>query len=197
MTGIGFKLLRVLLFLFFFALTLTWDVRSYSKVNDSSLKHLKNTPATQKAYYIWTHRLTFHKSISGITLSPHRSWRLVSSHLWQVPVAGGRPGREDQDHRRRHAGPLRQLWLAVVLPADVQRHGTQLEAVQAGGQYRGECRTSGGGRGSCSILNGAPTPCRSCRWQPGIQVLCCLLLCAATVVSQDGVNMAAVGFVRH
>ena len=68
-----------------------------------------------------------------------RSWRLVSSHLRQVPVAGGRPGRADQDHRRRHSGSLRQLRLADVVPADVQRHGTQLEAVQTGGQYRGEC----------------------------------------------------------
>ena len=73
-----------------------------------------------------------------LSSSACRSWRLVSSHLRPVPVAGGRPGRADQDHRRRHSGSLRQLWLADVLPAHVQRHGTQLEAVQTGGQYRGE-----------------------------------------------------------
>ena len=87
-----------------------------------------------------THDVVNHLTYAAfLSSSACRSWRLVSSHLRQVPVAGGRPGRADQDHRRRHSGSLRQLRLADVVPAHVQRHGTQLEAVQTGGQYRGEC----------------------------------------------------------
>ncbi len=72
------------------------------------------------------------------SISACRCWRLVSSHLRQVSVVGGRPGRADQDHCCRYSGPIRQLWLADVIPADVQRHRTQLETVQTGGQHRGE-----------------------------------------------------------
>lgn len=44
------------------------------------------------------------------TLCLHcRSWRLVSSHLRQVPVVGSGSGETDQDHCRGHTGTLRQL----------------------------------------------------------------------------------------
>lgn len=98
-------------------------------------QHLPNLISSRPTHGVINHLMY----AAFLSSSACRSWRLVSSHLRQVPVAGGRPGRADQDHRRRHAGSLRQLRLADVVPADVQRHGTQLEAVQTGGQYRGEC----------------------------------------------------------
>lgn len=67
-----------------------------------------------------------------------RSRRLVPPQLRQLSVVGGRPGWANQDRCCCYAGSLRQLWLAYILPADVQRYGTQLETVQTGGQYRGE-----------------------------------------------------------
>ena len=71
-------------------------------------------------------------------LSSSRSGRLVSSEFRQIPVVGGRHRWADTNHRCCHAGSLRQLWLADGLPADVQRHRTQLETVSTGGQHRGE-----------------------------------------------------------
>lgn len=64
---------------------------------------------------------------------PPRSRRLVPADLRPWPVAGGRPGPADAGGCRLHAGPLRQLWLGDGLPADLQRHGPQLETVPAGG----------------------------------------------------------------
>ena len=71
-----------------------------------------------------------------------RSWRLVSSALRQVPVAGGGSREANTNYSCCHAGPLWQLWLAYGLPVDVQRHRTQLEKAPTGRQLRGNSSTT-------------------------------------------------------
>ena len=132
----GLKMFAAVQSIFLIRLSQEYDFSSVLKVKQCN----SFSSIYQTLFHLLPHRCN--KSLMYVcwllSVSPCRSWRLVSSHLRQVPMVGGQPGRTDQDHCRRYSGPLRQLWLADVIPADVQRHGTQLETVQTGGQYRGE-----------------------------------------------------------
>lgn len=72
-----------------------------------------------------------------------RSRGLVSAGLRILSVVGSGPRGADHHHGGVHAGTLRQLRLADVLSAHVQRHQSQLEATPAGGQHRGMWTNSG------------------------------------------------------
>lgn len=69
-----------------------------------------------------------------------RCGRVVPSGQRPLPVAAGGPGLQEAGERRGHAGPLQQLRLDDALPAPVQRHGEELEAVPPGRQHLGEWR---------------------------------------------------------
>lgn len=56
----------------------------------------------------------------------------------QLPMASGGPAGPHGGDGGGHPGSSRQLRLGQRLHAPVQRHGPGLEAVQAGGQRRGE-----------------------------------------------------------